>query len=234
MKRMIIVMFMGLLTSMCATAQPGGRYGYGRRHLPAPPPPAYRASRYSTPSSSAPVDFYYGLRLGLNVSSVSSADRYLDGGTAKAGLNLGMVAGVQLAPATPVYLESGLYYSEKGGKGTCDGKTFTYQLNYLEVPLLMKYRIDIDRYTSVQPFAGVYAAVGVGGKMKDFNNRKAYSAFDDDAFQRLDAGLRLGCGLQFAPVYMELGYDVGLANISHDYFDTAHTGAFFATVGVNF
>lgn len=98
----------------------------------------------------------------------------------------------------------------------------------------MKYRIDIDRYTSVQPFAGVYAALGVGGKMKDFNDRRAYSAFDDDAFQRFDAGLRLGCGLQFAPVYLELGYDVGLANISHDYFDTAHTGAFFATVGVNF
>ena len=227
-------MFLGLLTSVCAMSQPGGRYGYGRRHLPAPPRPAYSASRYSSPRYGLSADFYYGLRLGLNVSSVNSADRYLDGGTAKAGLNLGMVAGVQLAPAMPVYLESGLYYSEKGGKGTFDGRTFTYQLNYLEVPLLMKYRIDIDRYTSVQPFAGVYASLGVGGKMKDFKDRKAYSAFDDDAFQRFDAGIRLGCGLQFAPAYMELGYDVGLANISHDYFDTAHTGAFFATVGVNF
>ena len=227
-------MFMGLLTSVCAMAQPGGRYGYGRRHLPAPPRPSYTTGHYSSPRYGLSTDFYYGLRLGLNVSSVNSADRYLDGGTAKTGLNAGMVAGVQLAPAMPVYLESGLYYSEKGGKGTFDGRTFTYQLNYLEVPLLMKYRIDIDRYTSVQPFAGVHASLGVGGKMKDFNDRKAYSAFDDDAFQRFDAGLRLGCGLQFAPAYIELGYDVGLANISHDYFDTAHTGAFFATVGVNF
>jgi len=231
---MIIIVFMGLLTSMCTLAQPGGRYGYGRHHRPAPPRPSYTPSHYSSPTYSRPVDYYFGLRLGLNVSSVNSDDRYLDGGTAKAGLNIGMVAGVQLAPATPVYLESGLYYSEKGGKGTFDGKTFTYQLNYLEVPLLMKYCIDIDRNTSVQPFAGLYASVGVGGKMKDFNNRKAYSAFDDDAFQRFDAGVRLGCGLQFAPVYIELGYDIGLANISHDYFDTAHTGAFFATVGVNF
>ena len=234
---MFFVLFMGLLTSLCVVAQPAGRYGYGQRRLPALPRPAYPANRYSSPRDGhrmMPTDFYYGLRLGLNVSSVNSHDRYLDGGTAKAGLNIGMVAGVQLAPYTPIYLESGLYYSEKGGKGHLDGRTFTYQLNYLEVPLLMKYRIDIDRYTSVQPFAGVYAALGVGGKMKDFNERRAYSAFDDDAFQRFDAGLRLGCGLQFAPVYLELGYDVGLTNISHDYFDAAHTGAFFATVGVNF
>ena len=230
-------MLMGLLTSICAMAQPTGRHGYTPRRLPAPPRPSYPASHYSSSTYGERMrstDFYFGLRLGLNVAYVNSNDRYLDGGTPKAGLDIGMAAGVQLAPATPVYLESGLYYSEKGGKGTCDGKTFTYQLNYLEVPLLMKYCIDIDRKTSVQPFAGVYASVGVGGKMKDFNNRKAYSAFADDAFHRLDAGVRLGCGLQFAPVYMELGYDWGLANISHDYFDTAHTGAFFATVGVNF
>ncbi len=230
-------MFMGLFSSLSAVSQPGGRYGYSPRRQSVPSRSAYPVSRYSSPaygSRMSSTDVYLGLRLGLNVSSVNSHDRYLDGGTAKAGLNIGVVAGVQLVPATPVYLESGLYYSEKGGKGSYEGRSFTYQLNYLEVPLLMKYRIDLDRNTIVQPFAGVYAALGVGGKMKDFDERKAYSAFADDAFQRFDAGLRLGCGLQFAPVYMELGYDVGLANVSHDYFDTAHTGAFFATVGVNF
>jgi hypothetical protein len=46
--------------------------------------------------------------------------------------------------------------------------------------------------------------------------------------------VRLGCGLQFDHLYAELGYNIGLANVSRDDFNTAHTGCFFANVGVNF
>lgn len=180
------------------------------------------------------TDVYYGLRLGLDVSTVNSDDRYLDGGTAKTGLNVGAVVGFQLAPGSPVYLETGLSYMEKGGKNMLDGQKFTYGLDYLEVPLVMKYFIDVDRYFSVQPFVGGYMGVGVAGKIKNFQQRQAYSSFDNDGFQRFDAGLRLGCGIQYDHLYAEIGYDVGLANVSHDYFDTAHTGCFFATIGVNF
>ena len=70
--------------------------------------------------------------------------------------------------------------------------------------------------------------------MKDFGSRQAYSAYDDEGFRRLDAGLRIGCGIQFAHLYAEMGYDIGLANISRDYFDDAHTGCFFVTAGLNF
>jgi hypothetical protein len=34
--------------------------------------------------------------------------------------------------------------------------------------------------------------------------------------------------------YVEAGYDVGLANISQDSFDSAHTGTLFANIGFNF
>lgn len=60
------------------------------------------------------------------MSIVNSDDRYLDGGTAKMGLNVGFVAGFQLAPSTPVYLETGLSYKEKGGKGSYQGDRFSY------------------------------------------------------------------------------------------------------------
>ena len=56
----------------------------------------------------------------------------------------------------------------------------------------------------------------------------------NDGFSRFDGGLRLGCGIEYEFLYGELAYDIGLANISHDYFDTSHTGAFFVTIGVNF
>jgi len=70
--------------------------------------------------------------------------------------------------------------------------------------------------------------------VKDSYERQAYSSFDDDGFQRFDGGLRLGCGFQYDHLYLELGYDLGLANISQDSFNSAHTGSFFANLGVNF
>ena len=177
---------------------------------------------------------YYGLRLGVGASTVSSNDPALDGGQLKAGLTLGMVAGWRLTPGAPVSLETGLLYAEKGGKGSSGGRSLTYCLDYLEVPLLMKYCHGIGRRTAIEPFAGVYGAVGVGGKIKDADGRQAYSSFGNRGFKRWDAGLRLGCGLQHDLLYAELGYYVGLANVSHDDFDTAHTGCLWMSVGVNF
>ena len=200
---------------------------YGRPHYNRPP--VVRAPHHSA------TDVYYGLRIGPAFATVNSDDRYLDGGSAKTGLNVGAVMGFQVAYRSPVYFETGLSYIEKGGKGVCDGTKFSYSLDYLEVPLVMKYMIDVDRLFSVQPYVGGYLAVGVAGKIKNFGQRQAYSSFDSkEGFQRFDGGIRIGCGVQYDFVYAELGYDFGLSNISRDYFETSRTGTFFATVGFNF
>ena len=67
------------------------------------------------------ADVYYGLRFGAAFATVNSDDRYLDGGSAKTGLNVGAVAGFQVAYRSPVYFETGLSYVEKGGKGLYEG-----------------------------------------------------------------------------------------------------------------
>ena len=139
-----------------------------------------------------------------------------------------------MAQASPLYFETGLYYTEKGGKGNYDGKKFTYNLNYLEVPLLMKYAIPLDYRSCVQPFVGGYLACGVSGQIKDYGNRQAFSSFDNDAFKRFDGGLRIGCGIQYDIAYAEAAYEFGLANICNDAFDTSHNRCFYLNVGVNF
>lgn len=243
MKKMILTLAC-CLAALTAAAQyrPGYRIERPRTvhavRTPAPAPPVRSryASRYGGRYASGfhYNDAYFGLRLGLGLASVRTNDPYLDGGRVKAGLNIGAVGGFQIGRYVPLYLETGLYYLEKGGRGRDDGYSFTYGLHYLEVPLLFKYRIDVTPWTSVQPFAGVYGAVGVADHIKDFGLREAYSSFDDEGFRRWDGGLRLGLGLQWRHLYAEMAYDVGLANISHDYFDDVHTGCFTATVGVNF
>ena len=227
MKRMMIAILSMMLTvpMMAQYGRPRPTYGrpYGYRSVQTRP--AYRRSV---------TDTYYGLRIGANFSTVNSDDRSLDGGSLRTGLNVGAVVGFQMVPQAPIYFETGLSYVEKGGTGHVDGAKFTYKLDYLEMPLVLKYNYTAAPLVSIQPYIGGYLAAGVGGQIKDFGHRHAYSSFDDEGFRRFDAGIKVGCGLQFDHLYAELGYDFGLSNISQDYFDTSRTGSLFVTAGVNF
>jgi len=205
-------------------------------------PPRRTATHvYNNPSNSWRSDRsfyngrnYYGLRVGLALSTVSSDDACLDGSGLASGFNMGVVAGFQMVPHTPLYFETGLNYTEKGGHGHYNGSKFTYDLNYLEVPLLLKYSYPTSRHSSIQPFIGGYMALGVGGKVKDFGMHRAVSSFDDDFFKRFDGGLRIGCGLEYSHLYAEVAYDLGLSNICHDTFNTSRNGCLLFNCGLNF
>ena len=179
---------------------------------------------------------YYGLRVGPSFTSVISDSPFLDGGGVTTGLNVGVVAGFEMIPASSIFFETGLNYTEKGGKGKVGGDKFSYNLNYLELPLTLKYIAPIDRGVTIQPFIGGYVAAGVGGKIKDYGSRTAYSSFGDgiDQFKRFDGGLRLGCGLGMDMFYAELGYELGLANVGQDDFDDTRNSALMLTLGLNF
>lgn len=225
------MVFVGMFLTMPTFAQNNGRNN-GRNYRNER---NYNANRYNLNHwTDSGMGVYYGLRLGLGISTVNSDDASLDGSDAQSGLNVGFVAGLQLSYSTPLFLEGGLYYTEKGGKGTYSDKRFTYDLNYLELPVVVKYQYFASNDVAIQPFFGGYVACGVGGKVKNFGDRKAESSFSSDYFQRFDGGLRLGCGLSYQSLYMDLTYDIGLANICHDYFDTSHNRCFYINVGVNF
>lgn len=177
---------------------------------------------------------YYGLRIGPSFSVVNSDDKALDGGKWQTGLNIGVVVGQPLTDSAPLFLEAGLFYTEKGGKTTYQNKKMTYDLNYLEVPFTVKYCFDAGDNVSIQPFLGGYVACGVGGKIKNYGDRVATSSFSSDCFKRLDGGLRLGCGMAYDLFYADLTYDISLANICHDEFDSSHNGCLTLSIGVNF
>jgi len=177
---------------------------------------------------------YYGLRIGPAFSTVNSDDPDLDGSSSQTGLDIGFVIGYPLSYSAPVYLETGLSYIEKGGKKDLGSKKMTYDLNYLELPILVKYIYDVDGHFTIQPLFGGYFSCGVGGKIKNYADRDAFNSFSGGAFRRFDAGLRVGCGVGYDLFYGELSYDIGLANICHDTFDKSRNGCLALTFGVNF
>ena len=227
MKKTIILSVMCILMAASAFAQPGRPYGRGYE------PRVQTVGRHGN-EYIAWHRYYFGVRVGMNASHVSSESPLLDGSGIKTGLNIGFAADTQLTYRAPLFLESGLYYTQKGGKSGSGTDKFTYDLNYLEVPLLIKYKHFVGNQTTVQPYAGAYLALGTDGDIKNYGSRTAFSSFDNGYFNRFDGGLKVGCGLGFNMLYVDASYDIGLSNIGQDNFDDTHNGCFTINIGVNF
>ena len=184
------------------------------------------------------TESYYGVRLGLNIASMSSDMVDVDTDS-RTGWAFGAVYGLQLANSMPLWLEAGAMYSEKGGQKSINDaitEQIKYRMSYLEVPVVVKYGFDIIDDLNIMPFFGGYFAMGIGGQTKTYtrnvDNRTSESSYN--YVNRFDCGLRVGCGLEYQMLYAEAGFDFGITNIGKDDFDTVRNRSLFINVGVNF
>ncbi len=193
----------------------------------------YSSGGFSLSESS----LYYGLRLGVNFAGIGGD--YVDLGT-KTGMNLGGVVGLRLSDTTPVFLESGLYYTERGAKKDKE----KVGLTYFELPVLIKYGIQVSDDIAVLPYIGPYFSYGIAGKGKITNpNKSAFPAEDVPfskssykKFKHWDMGFKIGCGAEYNKLYAEIGYQFGVANIAKENpaDDDAKGHALYLNLGVNF
>ena len=196
---------------------------------------------------------YYGVRIGLNVASLTGdKSNTIEGNTlgTNTGFNLGAVIGLRLSETTPIFLESGLYYTERGASS---GKT-EVNLNYLEIPILIKAGFNVTDDIAVLPFIGPTLSLGIAGKKKGYYNyltdptnpttltREFYSVSSYSAdktnglpkYSRTDLGLKVGCGAEWNMLYLETGFQFGLSNVLSSEEYSQHSNAFFINFGVNF
>ena len=227
MKKLLTLAMVALMASLPMLAQrhnygstPSNRYDYERSHS------RWIRNYYGK-------DMYFGLRIGPAFSHVSG-DAISYAGDSKTGLHLGGVVGFELTNRAPVFFETGLSYVNKGGKGTILGDKVTTDLRYLELPPVFKYIHYTDMGLSIHPLFGGYLAVGVDGKTKYYSTKHKESAFSKDGFKRFDGGLRIGCGVGFSMFYLDLCYDIGLANVSHDDYNSSSNRTLYLNFGVNF
>lgn len=170
-------------------------------------------------------NLYYGIRIGMTSASVGG-DVDLD---SKVGMTLGGVVGFRVSNSNPLFLESGFYYTQRGGKKGGN----TLGINYLEIPVLIKYGFRASDDIAILPFFGPYFSYGIGGKLKtDEGKRSSFNS--DNGYNHADMGFKLGCGAEYNKIYFELGYQFGVANISAIDKITARGNAFVANFGINF
>jgi len=178
-------------------------------------------------------NLYYGARMGLNVASLSGhTASYTDLSGTRAGLILGGVIGLRLSSTSPVFLESGVYYTERGGKGKEDGVETNSKTNCFEIPVLVKYGFQVAPEVALLPFLGPYFSYAIGGKTEGVQGNK-HSSFNDGYFKHTDMGLKFGCGAEYNKLYLEAGFALGLADIAESG-GAAHNRAFYLNFGVNF
>lgn len=158
-----------------------------------------------------------GVRAGLNVSklAVSAEDMRLSTGW-RTGFHFAVSDQVLLTRKLPLYLETGVDFSSRGGKIALAQYGEVYRTTprpfYLQVPLLVNCHFNVRDLLTIQPFAGIYGGVGLRGRMEFDYLGKEELFGDRGMLYRLDFGVRAGVGFTVKRIYLGVSYDIGCMN----------------------
>lgn len=117
----------------------------------------------------------------------------------------------------PLSFQMEALYARMGMKGSYEGATIEYRLDYIQVPLLLK--VHVIPAGPVRPivYAGGYGSYMLNAKGVMTSGEGSDSADLDDMFQKYDYGVIGGAGLEFKlpglMLSVEGRYNLGLANI---------------------
>ena len=208
----------------------------------------------------------WGVRAGVNFSKLggdfaSSLD--IGGELGIPGMNMKIPAkmkpGIQLGVVVSypfnekltfqpgiIFAQQGIRWKKSGsedllGLAKIDYKVDTKMtLNYLQFPVNIMFRHDLNSSAALLLQAGPYLGMGLGGKMKMDMSVKAVgisqseseeaeinfgSDKDKHDLKMFDLGLGIGAGVLFIEkIHFSVGYNLGLADIGH-YVSTKNKGA---------
>lgn len=166
------------------------------------------------------AQFEGGVRAGINLSDrKTSAPSY-----ARAGGSFGLTG--EYTWSGRWNLQSGVSFSAKGINGLAvmlpennTAASMDLRLYYLEIPVMLRYRIPLAEQVALLPGFGPYFACGVGGKAQLNGINIPAGSYSENPFRSAGSFRGLDCfdwGLAFAvtaQVYrcdITLGYELGL------------------------
>jgi hypothetical protein len=145
---------------------------------------------------------YFGLKGGVNVSRLHFNNNEVSSNS-RTGLNVGMFATIPASATWAVQPE--LLYSPEGGRKAGDGQT-DYNLNYLNVPVLLQYMLN----HGLRVEGGAQIGFLLNAKIRSGNITANNTGFRSTAFS-----IPLGVGyLASSDVGLDLRYLFGLSNIN--------------------
>ena len=154
-----------------------------------------------------------GFKGGINFSNLYTDD--VDDQNVLTGFNAGLYAKLPITKSFAIQPE--IYYTTKGAELTYNtlgvNGVAKFNINYVEVPVLAV--INLTENFNIH--AGPYAAYMVSGKTtNDSNLGSSQSTLDTNDFERFDAGLAAGVGLDFEVLSFGVRYNYGLTKIEKE------------------
>lgn len=190
----------------------------------------------------------FGVKGGLNISSLSDYEYVMEYEDAELENKLGLYAGVftQIYFTSNFGIETGLFYSMLGGKDKENDYNEQYKVtanpSYLQLPVAAIYKFNLPAGFSIYPAVGVYAGYGLAGKMKTsgmIGNTDISSETDyfDSFARRFDFGTTVGLNVEYKNIVLGAAYDRGLVRVNEHkvpYGDNAYNSNFRITLGYIF
>ena len=158
------------------------------------------------------VNTEFGVKGGFNMSNLYTDDA--DDENILYGFNAGVYATLPVSDFVAIQPE--LLFTTRGSKleynnALAQGNV-KLKLNYIELPLLV--RVNITKNFNIH--AGGYASYLVSAKSTGDGDFEFENQYDTDDFNKFDAGLAGGIGVDFNPLSVGLRYNYGLTTIVKD------------------
>ena len=188
----------------------------------------------------AKAQWRLGAEVGIDLSSVNVITNHTQ---------IGSHGGLTVAYAfkNRINLSTGVFHTMKGANTICAddlGYEMLVRLGYLEVPVMIGYRIPIASNIHLTPSIGTYFSWGVNGygefeksttsntpnesmNLTEWSNpfeSHYYNTAESErklayAFNRFDTGLRFGLNAEIGRVSMSFNYDLGLKSMWKGFMD---------------
>ena len=160
-------------------------------------------------------DAKIGIKGGVNFSNLYTQD--VDDSNMLTGFNLGLFAKVPITNFFAIQPE--IYYTGKGSELTYNNLfangTAKFKLNYIEVPILAV--INITKNLNIH--GGPYLGYLINGKVTNESNVTLFdfeNALETGDFNRFDAGLAVGAGIDFEALSLGVRYNYGLTQVGKE------------------
>ncbi|MFC7345152.1 porin family protein [Chryseobacterium zhengzhouense] len=175
---------------------------------------AFAQTTQTTSSSASPVKF--GIKAGMNVSSLSNDETLEDQGS-KIGFNAGVFANIPVAESFSIQPE--VLYSQYGDKYdyVVAGNRYSYanHLDYITVPVMFQYNFIPNLYVEAGPEFGFMVSAKNKAKNETNNDVLAESGNYKDNFNTFNVGIGLGAGYYFTDnIGLTARYVAGVTDIA--------------------
>ncbi|MCW9708501.1 porin family protein [Fodinibius salsisoli] len=170
-----------------------------------------------------------GIKAGFNSANFNDTDASLD---SRSGFTAGLTYDFGI-PMSPITIQPGVFYAQKGAKFSGEGAETTTRLDYIEIPVVAKFDFILDNpMLTPHVFFGPYMGFNINAEQEGSAGETSGSADISDEVKGTDFGVVVGAGADITKFNVGVRYSAGLSNAFEE--GDGKNGVFSIVAGINF